>query len=236
MGNKYRQPPSDLVRSTLDIEDRVSTLETSPRAVATAVDSGNWKFIADNGIVLANFGDQGPGLGRGWLFRRGNGAPALGVGGNPTGRQFWRLTDNNNVDIITDDSFSGSGIARPYIPIAFTNLSTFGAGAHTTTSTTFDSAYSLYGYKQQPQLEIEYFINVPSGVTAEVVITRTDAIPVVVVGPNVHVGPVSAITFIQGAIDGDHLSHLNHDIQMRVASGTGTIGMTVVAAYGKQSP
>lgn len=238
MGNKYRQPPSDLITSQLDIADRVSTLETSPRAVSTAVDSGTWKFIADNGVVLLELGDEGGSFGRGWIFRRGEtGIPAFYLGGNQqSGNQFWRLCDNSLNDIITDDAQSSQGLARPYIPYTATKFSDVGAPAQTTSLTSFVGAYSLYGFKQHPQIEVQYIVTTPAGVSAEVAIVDTSGvIGSIVAGPNSH-GPSSFnVATLKGPLSGPHMSKLNLDLQYRVSSGAGTIGVTLVYAYGVQS-
>lgn len=149
MANKYRKVPPSLVRKAVNLDKRVQILENNPRAANTSVDTGHWKFNASNGVTLVDFGDQGPGLGRGFIFRRGEGGEvAFYLGGNQvSGRQFWRLVDNNLNDIITDDAQSGQGLARPYIPITATKFSEVGAGAQTTALTTFAGAYQLYGYK-----------------------------------------------------------------------------------------
>lgn len=237
MGNKYRQPPSDLVRSQLDIQDRVTTLETSPRAVATSVDSGNWKFIADNGVELANFGDQGPGLGRGWIFRRGDtGIPAFYLGGNQgSGRQFWRLCDNNLNDVITDDASSGQGLARPYIPYTPVKNSDVGAPAQTTTSTSFVGAYVIAGLKQHPVVYVQYIVTTPVGVSIEVRLLDTSSSINEQIALNSHPGSSFFFTWIQAPLKGEHLSEMSLELQMRVSGGAGTVGITCVYAYGRQS-
>ena len=65
MGSRYRQMPTDLIRGQIDITDRLDTLENTPRAPTTAVDTGSWKFIAANGTEVIKFGDVGGGNGVG---------------------------------------------------------------------------------------------------------------------------------------------------------------------------
>lgn len=236
MGNRYRQPPDNLVRRTINIANRVDKLESTPRATNTAVDTGRWKFIASNGVDMVDFGDQGPGLGRGWLFRRGDtGKPAFYLGGNQvSGNQFWRLVDNSLNDIITDDAQSSQGLARPYIPYAYTRYSEVGAAAQTTSLTTFVGAYTIDGYKQHPVLDVSYIVFTPAGVSAEVILFDGTT-STIIAGPNSHPGSSFTYANLRGPLDGPHMSNLSVQLQYRVSAGAGTIGVTCIYAYGHQS-
>lgn len=237
MGNKYRQPPPDFVRSMLTIQDRVGMLESTPRATNTAIDTGHFQFKATNGVTIVDFGDFGPGFGPGFVFRRGiGGEPAFYLGGDQTsGTQFWRLCDIASNDLFTDDVQSGQGIGRPYIPMVLTKSSDISTLPITTASTTFVNAYNLFGYKQHPRLEIQYLINVPVSVSAEVQIVDAGNSGNIVAGPNTHVGSTFSFQALVGAIDGSHVGGLNHALQFRVSAGAGTIGILAIASYGKQS-
>lgn len=241
MGNKYRQPPPDYVRRTLDITDRLDTLENTPRATNTSVDAGHFKFLATNGIVMVDFGfgTGDPGLGPGWIFRRGiNGNSAFYLGGNQvSGNQFWRLCDNELNDIITDDAQSGQGLARPYLPYPTIDaLSASNTPQATTTSTTFALGGLVRGFKQHPVIDLQYIITTPAGVSAEVqLVDSSPTTDVIIAGPNTH-GP-SSFTYgrLQGPIDGAHMRELDITLQYRVSSGAGTIGISTTFAYGRQS-
>jgi len=238
MGNKYRQPPSDLVRQTLQIQDRLGTLENTPRAANTSVDTGHWQFKASNGVVMLDLGDQGPSFGRGWVFQRGDsGIPAFALGGNQaSGRQFWRMIDNSLNDIVTDDAFSGVGLARPYIPyLPVRGVDTVSSSlAMTTTSTSFVTAYEIHGVKQHPRVNVMYLCNVPAGLTAEIQLVDTTSGTVLIAGPNTASTGFGINNLVGNAI-GQHLDNLNVTLQFRVASGAGTIGLTVLYALGVQS-
>jgi hypothetical protein len=222
----------------LDIQKRVGVLENTPRATNTSVDTGHWKVIASNGVTLADFGDQGPSFGRGWVFRRGEGGEAaFALGGNQvSGRQFWRLIDNDANDIITDDAQSGQGLARPYIPyLAVRSVDTAQATlAMTTTSSTFVNAYEFHGPKQHPRIDVQYICNVPAGLTAEIQLVDTTSTSMVIAGPN-SAGVGFGISSLIGQTVGTHMADINVVLQFRVASGAGTIGLTVIHALGVQS-
>lgn len=240
MANKYRKPPADLVRSSIELTKRVAMLETKPRAIATAINSGHFKYISDNGVTMVDFGDLGPGLGPGWIFRRGEGGqPAFYLGGNqPTGTQFWRLVDNSGNDIMTDDAQSGQGLARPYIPYN-TTLTTqvTGTPAAQTSSTSFIPAYYVRGIKQHPIMQWEYSVTCPATGTCEVQLVDTSfgSGSPVIAGPVSY--PANAFQFssLVGALNGSHMNPVSVELQYRLASGTGSVGLTSTWAYGRQS-
>jgi hypothetical protein len=240
MANKYRKPPPDLIRTSIDLQKRVAILETNPRAVSTAINSGHFQFIASNGVVMVDFGDFGPGVGPGFIFRRGiSGKEAFGLGGDQvSGDQYWHLNDISGNDIFTDDVESGQGIGRPYLAMHPTLASQVNSTpAAQTSSTTFIPAYYVRGYKQQPQVQVEYIITTPAGGTAEVQLVDTSfgAGSPIMAGPNVH--PASTFQFftLRGPITGAHESICSIELQYRLASGTGPIGLTCMYVNGHQS-
>lgn len=238
MANRYRKTPPDLVHKTISLDKRISTLETTPRATKTTVDTGHWQFKASNGVVMVDYGDQGPGLGSGFIFRRGvNGIPAFYLGGNQSsGRQFWVLADNTLNNIVSDDAQSGVGLARPYIPYLAVNANQTAQATlgFTTTSATFVTAYEIHGPKQHPRLDVQYLLNVPSGLTAEVQLLDTTGTGTIIAGPATATFGFG-IAGLVGSPVGNHLDDLNAVLQVRVASGAGTIGITVLHALGVQS-
>lgn len=238
---RYRQAPTDLIRSQIDITDRLSTLESSPRAPTTAVDSGTWKFIASDGNEVIKFGDEGGGNGVGWVFRRGgNGSLAFYLGGNPSGNQFWSLNDNIGNTIMADDAATGQGISRPYVPYMAVKYSEYVSviGAQTT-SATFVPAYIIAGIKQHPIIETQYEISTPAGVSAQVQLVDTTssdpASAIVIAGPDTYPGNTFTIINVTGSLDGLHMQHFKLDLQYRVSAGAGTIGITHVYSYGRQT-
>lgn len=232
---RYRTPPPNLVKSITITNVRLSKLEQAPRAVATAVDSGSWKFVADNGVEIIKYGEEVPGFGRGWIFRRGeNGRAAFYLGGSESSNQYWVLQDNTANIVVSDDANSQQGLARPYIP--YTYIVTNGAGAGTsTTSTSFVNAYNIRGYKQHPRIDIEYLISTPAGVSAEVQIVDTNNSNTIIDGPVTHGPSSSSFSGLRGTLSGSHVNPINVNLQFRVSSGAGTIGITLTYAYGIQS-
>lgn len=239
MGNKYRPDQADLISVINDLKDRVAKLERVPRAPSTAVDRGDWSFVADNGVELVKFGEVIIGSGtRGWVFRRGNnGTNALFLGGAQSGNQYFALLDNSANTIISDDAASQQGLARPYLTMPVTKTVEFQNPAFTTTLGTFQSAYHISGLKQHPFFISNYVATTPAGVTMQVQVVDQSNAGVVIAGPETV--PASSFGFFNFggpyAIAGVHMSGINLDIQIRVASGAGTVGITHTDTYGRQT-
>lgn len=243
MGSRYRQPPSDLIRSQLDITNRLETLENTPRSPTTSVDSGAWKFIASNGVEVVMFGEEGVSgnAGVGWVFRRGeNNSLAFYLGGNQvSNNQYWAFNDNSDNIILSDDAQSAQGLARPYIPYTATKYSDITGSGVTTTSTSFVPAYLIIGKKQHPRMEVQYIINTPAGVSAQVQLVDTTtgnpATQIIIEGPDTYGGSTFSFMTVSADLAGSHMNYFTVDIQIRVSAGAGTVGISHIYSYGVQS-
>lgn len=241
--DKYRLPPDNMIEAHQDVKKRVSKLERNPRASNTSVDSGEYTIRAGNfsyvdptsGQQLVKFGDIGGSLLRGWVFRRLNGQLAFYIGGSKGGGQFWALVDASSNIVMSDDIVSGQGLATPYIPITTVPAIRMSSAEVTTTSTTFVPMYRMNALKQHPKIYAEFLATTPAGVTAEVILGNT-VTGVTIAGPLTIPANTSLQFFnLVGIVTGGHMSYLGIDVQMRVASGAGTVGMSFLDAYGRQS-
>jgi hypothetical protein len=239
MGNKYRQPPSDLIRSQLDVIDRISTLESTPRAPATTVDNGTWRYLQGTGQEVVRFGALGGGV-TGWMFRRGsNGTPALWLGGTPS-NEFFALSDNAGNILFSDNTdVSGAGMARPYIPYSAVKVVTITTGEVTTTSGTFQTAYVVCGKRQHPNVAIQYIVQTPAGVSMQVqfVDTTLGGSGAVLLGPITYPGNSFFFDEMDFGLPEPALwyTNFNIDIQIRVSAGAGTVGVSHITSYGVQA-
>lgn len=242
--DKYRLPPDNIIQSHQDVSKRVSKLERNPRIGNSSVDSGDFSIRGGNfsyvdpasGQTLVRFGDVGAPLLRGWIFRRLNGLPAFYINGTPGGNQFWTLVDMQGNFIFSDDIGSGQGIATPYIPLFGVPLPKLTGPETSTNSTSFVAMYRIHGVKQQPKMSTDFAATTPAGVTAEVQILDLYHGNALVAGP-LTIPANTPMTYFQmtGAITGAHLSGIGLEVQMRVTSGVGTVGMTYVDAFGRQT-
>ena len=255
MGEKYRFPHKNIVNETKSISNRVSKLERNPQLPHSSVDTneltidggdlkvkaGSFVLIDASGRELVRLGDLSSFTTRGFLFfRENNGAPAFYLGGNASGNQYWALVDNNGNILASDDSATKQGLARPYLPFTATPAARLTSMESTTTSGTFTTMYRIHGLKQHPRIQSDFVIQTPVGVTAEVrYFNNLDGTPILLPGTNLPLTiPASSagyFTYGPTSIGGGHMGGINLDVQMRVASGAGTVGMTHVDTYGLQS-
>lgn len=242
--SKYRQPPDNIVKAHQDVDKRVSKLERNPRLPNSSVDSGDTTIRGGNfsyvdpatGQTLVRFGDIGSPLLRGWIFRRLSGAPAIYLNGTAGGEQFWALADLAGNFVVTDDIASGQGLGRPYIPYFALPHSKISTPESTTASTTFVNMYRIQGLKQHPKMTTDFLATTPAGVTAEIRLVDTQNGGAVTAGPmTVTAGTPMSYKQLITDVQGNFLGGVMFDLQMRVASGAGTVGVTYVDSYGRQT-
>lgn len=245
---RYRQQPKDITQFMVDTDKRVSRLERVPRAPNTAVDTGaisvtggdieidggNFTLKASNGAEIVKLGDIGFGNSQpGYRFLRAfDGSTALMLFGTPSARQYLGFFDSSGNLLMSDDAASGIGMATPNLPIQAVLSSKLSANEITTTSGSFNSYYRLHFIKWQPRVTCWFVVSTPVGVTAQLQLFDP-ALGAVV--PN-SVGNIPANIFAYASITGnpDH-SHgffATIDVQMRVSSGAGTVGASLVYSFG----
>lgn len=145
------QDPWDLVRA---LERRVAELENRSLANAVisqgdlTVDGGEFTIRHPTGGWLAHFGvgSQGKYF---FTLRRDDGTPAIELGTVDAGHQFVSLWDRSGNVVVADDANSGTGLARPWIPLPGIPVAT--ASMPSTTSGTYTAVWSTgFPTKQQP--------------------------------------------------------------------------------------
>lgn len=102
-------------------------------------DNGSLKMTSVGGVRIMFFGLDATGK-QAMALRRDNGATIMftyTAGGN----QFWTLTDNRSVSVVSDDAVSGIGLARPWLPIQMHALFSMAAN-------------SIYSYRNLPASSI----------------------------------------------------------------------------------
>lgn len=188
------------------------------------------------GPVTPNAADGSPQ--QGWRVRRADGTSVLLLrDAFPTDdggvlNQALNWYDRGGNVVLADDTNSGQGIARPYIPGVFYQARS--GDWPTTTSTTFETVYRMRLPKQQPRLLLRAW-----GVsdTAEGVGELRVMVNGTQLGSTVTTayGTVTEYLFGPTAVDGAHLSTLVVEIQARLASGTGGVQCAPSQAQGQQS-
>jgi hypothetical protein len=187
------------------------------------------------GPVLPNMPD---GTGQpGVIFRREDGSLALAMYDPDTSgafKQFLALYDRSHNVIVSDDTDSGQGLARPYVPMSGFYRAKYSDWTVQTTSTTFETLWRGEMIKQHPRLSVATNASMDtSGSTGEIKVLVNG----VQLGTSVATVGFALTTSLFGpaAVDVDHMKLLAVEIQGRVASGAGALRVEPLHAIGRQS-
>jgi hypothetical protein len=198
---------------------------------------GSVQFLNGSNVQQLYFGPIQYGVtpaGIGMLVRRNNGGLVFSLEGTDPTKQFWALRDNAGNIVFSDDAASGQGLATPYVPLTAVPTAWMANRQVSTTSTSFGALYTINGTKQHPKMRFRAIVQSDAGVTGELrVVNPTDgsvllAVQSIAAGANLN----NAYTFV---VPGAHQGPLQLDIEMRVASGSGAVGLTVLNVEGIQS-
>lgn len=227
----------DLLAQIEALKARVKALETNNRLASGTLRKVT--VVADDGTVIGEIGalnvpDPEGNRQSGFVFRRDDGLMAFSLFDPlPTVNgfnQFWALWDRSKNLIMSDDTTSGVGLARPYIPflVANTDQSTWPGP----TTTSFADMFFSYFQKQHPYVEVWAQVSVSASTTAEVQLVQGDT----VLGDVVTVDPGFDYVSWKQAVDGDFGDMIDIHIAARRPTGTGSVKIQVVGAWGRQTP
>lgn len=147
-------------------------------------------------------------------------------------QQFLAIRDRAGNAIVSDDTTSGQGLARPFIPIPFGD---YVVPTVTTTSGTFSTNHRASIYKQHPYLIVTLIVQTPSGTAGEVRVWNATAGEQIGSTLAVASNTYQQVIIGPGVVNGDHEAPLDIDIQARRTSGAGTVGTCVLTAWGYPS-
>lgn len=238
------QPAHTIASKYNDLLRRVKALEAAnPLQAGATITGGGLTGIDPNTghrtffVGLGGFDD---GSGRQQMetlfFRASDGSVALAIfdGGTGLGHTYSQalaIYDRAGDVIVADDTTSGQGLARPYIPLgAFTDTSVPTA---TTTSASFVTLQSLAGYKQHPKLVMQILVYADSGTTGTIQVV--DQASNVVATTNLTSGQFGYVSFGPTALAGTHELPISLNIQGKVLTGAGKVGARGVYAIGVQT-
>lgn len=164
----------------------------------------------------------------------GRGAAFTSLFDTTTGSGFTAIWDSSGNIVLSDDANSEQGIARPWLSHTVVNTSELASppAARATTSTTDVAVQSTITYVQHPKLVLWAYIQINTGGdTAEFKVKDITA------GTTLYTQTVSGSGYINPVftIAGDFGDAHQLDFTIRRASGTGTVGLTVVTVHGRQS-
>lgn len=237
------KPQADIAQKFNDLLRRVKALEAGNSLQAGTFISGGGFTATDpntsNRTVFIGLGPMQDGSGRKQmesLLYRADGTIALAIydGGTVDGHTFQQalqVFDRSVNIILADDTTSGQGLARPYIPMgAFTDNSVPTA---TTTSATFVTLQTLVGYKQHPKVQGQVLVYADSGTTGTIQII--DQSSNVLFTTNLTSAQFGYLSYGPVALAGTHELPISLNIQGKVLTGAGKVGARGVSAVGVQT-
>ncbi|WP_327703646.1 hypothetical protein OG530_19340 [Streptomyces decoyicus] len=250
-GDQLPSDPQSLARRLAAVERDLSELRAARRLEQATVGAGGVRIVnggrhamdTNSGVRMVDIGafaDQrfnhpdGTAQQGMWL-RREDGSTIFSLfAGQGETNQAWSWRDRAGNQVLADDTASGSGLARPYLPVPMSPA--FDGGWDywpRTANTTMSELWAARIYKQQPKIVVVAEASMDtSGATGQIELT---------VG-NIARGPVSvsfgAAFYTLGPYDISafaHMQAINVSLTGRRATGTGAIRATIYTAYTVQS-
>lgn len=252
-GDQLPPDPQTMARRLAALEREVRELRAARRLEQATVGAGGVRIVnggrhamdTSSGVRMVDIGaieddrfDHGDGSAQQAMwFRREDGSLIFscfsGIGG--TTPQAWSWRDRTENQVVADDTVSGMGLARPYLPVAL--MPAFDGGWDywpRTSATSMTELWRGVVYKQQPRLVV----------VAEASMDTSGATGYIELRINgVAQGSPSSVSFSANAytLGPFDLSKFGHMQQITVSlmgrrnTGTGAIRASVVSAYTIQS-
>lgn len=149
-------------------------------------------------------------------------------------QQYLAIWDRAGNIIMGDDTTSGQGLARPYLPVPFYPF--LNPPSITTNAATFTTLMRSAAHaKQHPRIKVGVTVYADAGTTGEV--RLWDATNGVRIGSALTIPANSWADYNIGPADlgGSHMGTVDLDIQARRTGGAGNIGVQVIGAFAVQS-
>lgn len=243
-GGADRDPLMEEIRA---LRRRVAALETAaPLRSASISDGGRLAIKSRDGvdqIILGRTDDPSRRAPDGnpqmvFYLYRSTGEPALTLEDAAPAvdgfQQYLAIWDRAGNIIASDDTTSGQGLARPYLPVPFYPY--LNPPAITTTAATFTTLMRSAAHaKQHPRIQVGVTVFADPGTTGEV--RLWDATHGVRIGSILTIPANSWADYNIGpaTLGGSHVDTIDLDIQARRIGGAGTIGVQVIGAFAVQS-
>lgn len=243
-------PPGFWGRVQKMIDDRIADFARSGflrnasitgGAGLTIKDGGRLALETAAGVVLFEIGPVGPALPdgtpqQGWVVRRADGSGVLDLFDVDTSdgvlRQALNWRDRSGNVVLADDTDSGQGLARPYLPGVFSRAR-YADWSVSTTSGSFETLWRAEVYHQQPRLSVAVNASMDTAAT-------TGEIQVLVNGT--QLAPSQAVTFSLSTllfgpapVQATHMSLLSVEIRGRRTSASGALRVEPLHLHGRQT-
>lgn len=246
-GDQVPGGTTDMARRLAALEREVRELRAARRLQNASVGSGGLRIVdggrlsvetpegrrmVDVGAISSSEYDHADGTKQQATFlRRDDGLIYFGCYAYPPGGsgevQAWRFYDHDGNNILSEDSESGTGLARPWLPMN-TPVSSDSAQWPRTTVATFSTISTSWNTKWQPRMRVYGLTAAVGTATGDVQLLVNGA----AWGPSVSIG--SNIDYT-GDIPGDIGSQFQLEVQARRVTGTGSAAAQILMMYSRQT-
>ncbi len=229
-----------IVNHKEDLLSRINDLERQVRELRrgslynAAISQGGLEVRTPEGNVIMRAGEipVGSATAFGVEMRRNNGSLQARFFDSGGGGGFWALFDEAENILFSDDTYSGQGIARPYLGAAWMPYSEVLTPPIAVTSATFVKTHRAHFPKQQPRIRCLLLCDSDADTTGEIILTDHG----VQLGPTVTVElGANAYAFLDAEVSGAHMDHKYLDLEVRRTAGTGNVRVAPAWIGGLQS-
>lgn len=223
----------DLLTRILALEKQVKEMRRGTLSNAV-ISSGNLEVRTSDGFTIMRVGDilYDGAVVSGIATYRHDGSMQRIEWDTPGGGGHWAMFDEAGNIVVTEDSDSGQGLGRPWIPLHATPMSAITTPTQSTVSGTFAALWRVHGVKQHPRVTVQVFTKLDVGTTGEMRLAVA----------GVAVGEVRALQsgdnsyhLLDSTVDGAHTDGVQVDVEARRVAGAGTVRIEVVSVVGRES-
>lgn len=228
--------PTDLLTRIAALQRQVDVLRHGTPLAAATITRGAVAAVDATGAHIVDLGQftvAGVAV-TGVQVRRRDGTVVFYGYGDAAGNAVWGLYDRAGNLLIGDDEVNNTGLARPWIPAEFTSMA---APTDTTTLGTFTTLGKALWRRQHAQMLLTVLANVTATTGEMRLLVASGTNTGTVIGPAATTLPAGQAWATYGPypVPGVHGDRFEIDMQGRVASGAGTVGLRVLGAEGTQS-
>ncbi len=227
--------PEGLIERIKRLENEVATLKRGTTLSNSVLSRGSMEVQTDSGQVLQRIGAI-PWAGttvQGIAAYRANGTIANIVWDTPTGGGYWAWFAEVGEIVVSDDTVSGQGLARPYLQHTVMRYSEVLTPPAATTLGTFERLYRIHGHHQQPYLRAYLITQSDAGTTGEVQLAVNGV--AITTTPTAIPAADNSYRIVDALLPGDHMSIIAVDVEARRTAGAGGVRVAVAVASGRQS-
>jgi hypothetical protein len=169
----------------------------------------------------------------GIYMNRPNGAPVMKVWADGAVDGFWSFFDKQGNLVMADDDIAGEGLALPLFPYNWVRTSTLTTPVDTNSTTTYVPHYTVWDNAQNPQFSMRLYVQCTGTAKAKIRLHDTFFGAYFYESPELDTG--FQVLDCPHNIFSAGIEFI-YDIEVKVSSGTGSVGITVMNLQGFPSP